>query len=78
MPMQKFIVGPVTLVIAMLPAVAIAQTTNPNSQGIQSVQPASPNSGAGIPGQPGNKSGPPAKKPQRRWVQTQIAEAAAM
>jgi len=41
--MQKFIVGPVTLVIAVLPAVAIAQTTNPNSQGIQSVQPASPN-----------------------------------
>ena len=62
--MQKFIVGPVMLVIAMLPAVAIAQTTNPNSQGIQSVQPASPNSGAGIPGQPGNKSGPPAKKPE--------------
>ena len=62
--MQKFFVGPVTLVIAMLPAVAIAQTTNPNSQGIQSVQPARPNSGAGVPGQPGNKSGPPAKKPE--------------
>jgi len=62
--MQKFFVGPVTLVIAMLPAVAIAQTTNPNSQGTQSVQPASPNSGAGIPGQPGNKSGPPVKKPE--------------
>jgi len=63
MPMQKFIVGPVMLVIAMLPVVAMAQTTNPNSQGIQSVQPASPNSGAGITGQPGNKSGPAVRSP---------------
>jgi len=64
MAMQKFFAGPVALVIAMLPAVAIAQTTNPNLQGTQSVQPTSPNSGAGIPGQPGSKSGPTAKKPE--------------
>ena len=62
--MPKFVIGFVALVIAMLPAVAIAQTANPNPQGTQSVQPIRPNSGAGIPGQPGNKSGPAAKKPE--------------
>ena len=62
--MPKFFVGCVALVIAMFPAGAIAQKTGPDSQAIQSVQPTSPNSGAGIPGQPGNKSGPPAKKPE--------------
>ena len=62
--MSKFFAGPVALVIAMLPAVAIAQKTNPDPQGTQSVQPTSPNSGAGIPGQPGNKSGPAAKRPE--------------
>jgi hypothetical protein len=62
--MPKFVIGFVALVIAMLPAVAIAQTTNPNAQDTQSVQPTRPNSGAGIPGQPGNKSGPAAKKPE--------------
>ena len=62
--MPKFFVGCVALVIAMFPAGAIAQKTGPDSQAIQSVQPTSPNSGAGIPGQPGNESGPPAKKPE--------------
>ena len=62
--MSKFFAGPVALVIAMLPAVAIAQKTNPDPQGTQSVQPTSPNSGAEIPGQSGNKSGPAAKRPE--------------
>ena len=62
--MTKFVIGFAALVIAMLSAVAIAQTTNPNAQDTQSVQPIRPNSGAGIPGQPGNKSGPAAKKPE--------------
>jgi hypothetical protein len=61
--MPKFFV-PIALVIAMFPAVTIAQTTNTNPQGAQSVQPTKPNSGAGIAGQPGNKSGPAAKKPE--------------
>src|SRR5262245_12365294 len=62
--MAKFFVGPVALVIAMLPAIAVAQKTTPDSPSTQSVQPTSPNSGAGIPGHPGNKSGPSAKKPE--------------
>jgi hypothetical protein len=62
--MAKFFVGPVAVVIAMLPAVALAQTTSPDPQRTQSVQPTSPNSGAGTPGQAGNKSGPSAKKPE--------------
>jgi hypothetical protein len=62
--MAKFFVGPVALVIAMLPAIAVAQKTTPDSPSTQSVQPTSPNSGAGVPGQPGNKSGPAAKKPE--------------
>ena len=61
--MPKFFVT-IALVIAMFPAVAIAQTTNTNPQGAQSVQPTRPNSGAGIAGQPGNKSGSAAKKPE--------------
>src|SRR5262245_31074442 len=63
MAMPKFVVGPIALVIAMLPAVAIAQTTNPNPQETQSVQPTRPNSGAGVAGQPGTRTGPPAKEP---------------
>jgi hypothetical protein len=55
--MPKFLVGSVALVIAMLPAIAIAQKTSPDSPSTQSIQPSSPNSGAEIPGQPGNKSG---------------------
>lgn len=61
--MPKFVVGPIALVIAMLPAIAIAQTTNPNPQDTQSVQPTRPNSGAGIAGPPGTRTGPPAKEP---------------
>jgi hypothetical protein len=53
----------VALVIAMLPAVAIAQTTNSNPQDTQSVQPTRPNSGAGVAGPPGTRPGPPAKEP---------------
>src|SRR4029450_3669757 len=60
MAMPKLVVA---LVIAMLPAVAIAQTTNPNPQDTQSVQPTRPNSGAGVQGQPGTRTGPPAKEP---------------
>jgi hypothetical protein len=58
--MTKLFFGPIALVIAILPVAAIAQTTSPGSQD-QSVVPTTPNSGAGIPGQPGNKSGPPAR-----------------
>lgn len=61
--MPKFFVGPLALLIAALPATAIGQTTSPNSQDRQSVTPTSPNSGAGVQGQPGNKSGPAAKRP---------------
>ena len=46
------------LVIMALPAAA--QTTAPNPSG-QNAAPTSPNSGAGIPGKPGNKSGPSVK-----------------
>jgi hypothetical protein len=59
--MQKFFVGPLALLIAALPVTAMGQTTSPNSQ--DRVTPTSPNSGAGIQGQPGNKSGPAAKRP---------------
>ena len=41
--MAKFFVGPVAVVIAMLPAVAFAQTANPDPQRTQSVR--SPSSG---------------------------------
>ena len=57
--MPKFFVG---LLAAALPVIAVAQTTTPGSQDPQSVTPTSPNSGAGIPGYPGNKSGPAAKR----------------
>ena len=60
--MQKLFVAPLALAIAGLPVISIAQTTSPSSQDRQSVTPTSPNSGAGIPGQPGNKSGPGAKR----------------
>ena len=62
--MPKSVIGPIALLFAMFPPFAIAQTANPDPQGTQSVQPIRPNSGAGIPGQPGNKSGPAAKKPE--------------
>ena len=63
MAMPKLVVGPIALVITMLSTVAIAQTTNPNAQDVQSVQPTRPNSGAGVQGPPGTKTGPPAKEP---------------
>jgi hypothetical protein len=49
-----------TLVIAALPAAA--QTPAPNAPA-QVTTPSGQNSGAGIPGQPGNKSGPAVKPP---------------
>src|SRR5689334_17701703 len=50
------------LLIAAMPFSTFAQTTGPGSQDRQSVTPTSPNSGAGVPGHPGNKSGPAAKR----------------
>jgi hypothetical protein len=50
------------LLIAAMPFSAIAQTTNPDSQDRDSVTPTTPNSGAGVPGHPGNKSGPAIKR----------------
>jgi hypothetical protein len=50
------------LLIAAMPFSAIAQTTNPGSQDRDSVTPSTPNSGAGVPGHPGNKSGPAIKR----------------
>jgi hypothetical protein len=61
--MPKFLVGFFALLIAMLPVTAIAQVTSPGSQDGQSAVPGTPNSGAGVAGQPGNKNGPPAKRP---------------
>jgi hypothetical protein len=53
--MMKSLIGAVALAIATVPTAVTAQTRPP---GGQMVQPSSPNSGAGIQGQPGNKSGP--------------------
>ena len=47
-----------TLATTLLPVLAQAPST---SEAGQSPAPTAPNSGAGIPGQPGNKSGPAAK-----------------
>jgi hypothetical protein len=58
--MPKFFVGPLALLIAAVPFAAIGQTTSPQSG--QSAVPNTPNSGAGIPGQPGNKSGPAVRR----------------
>jgi len=49
--------GAVILVALALPATALAQANKPDVSSAPSAQ----NSGAGIAGQPGNKSGPPAK-----------------
>jgi hypothetical protein len=57
--MMKSLIGAIALGIALLPAPAFAQTRPSDGQ---MVQPSSPNSGAGIQGQPGNKSGPAAKE----------------
>src|SRR5262245_38999728 len=63
MAMPKFVFGSIALVIATLPAIAIAQTTNPKPQDTQSVQPTKPTSGAVVAGPPGTRTGPPAKEP---------------
>jgi hypothetical protein len=57
--MLKVLIGAVALGITTLPTAAVAQATSP--QGGQMSQPSTPNSGAGIAGQPGNKNGPAAK-----------------
>jgi hypothetical protein len=54
---MKWIIGAVALTLAVLPQSVSAQTTNPDASAAPSAQ----SSGAGIPGQRGNKSGPAAK-----------------
>jgi hypothetical protein len=49
-------------IIAVLPLVVTTPALSQNAQSTQQ-QPTSPNSGAGIAGQPGSKSGPAAKSP---------------
>jgi hypothetical protein len=53
--MRKFMLGAAALALMIAPATA--QTSQPGATG-QSVQPTSPNSGAGIEGKPGHQSGP--------------------
>ena len=60
--MAKFFCKSVALVIAVLPLSALAQTTSPSPRDTQSVAPTTPTSGAGVPGHPGNKSGPAVKR----------------
>jgi hypothetical protein len=57
--MLRFLAGAVALALVTLPA--SAQSTPPAGAGQTTVPPG--NSGAGIPGQPGNKSGPAVKNP---------------
>jgi hypothetical protein len=54
---MKLIVSAVALVLAVLPSAVSAQATKPDV----STAPSAHNSGAGIAGEPGNKSGPPVK-----------------
>ena len=54
---MKKMLGMAILALAISGPAALAQTTNPGV----STTPDAPNSGAGIAGQPGNKSGPAAK-----------------
>jgi hypothetical protein len=58
--MLGFLTGAIVLAIVTLPA--SAQTTAPPGGG-QVTVPSGQNSGAGIPGKPGSKSGPAAKSP---------------
>ncbi|MGY8634264.1 hypothetical protein RAD15_17435 [Bradyrhizobium sp. 14AA] len=51
--------GALMIVALALPAASWAQSSKPDVSSAPSAQ----NSGAGIAGQPGNKSGPPAAKP---------------
>jgi len=60
--MRNFVAGTLALFIAALPLAAIAQTTNSGASDRRSLTPTTPNSGAGIPGQAGNKSGPAPKQ----------------
>jgi len=60
--MAKIVAGLLALTMAVLPVVAVAQTSTPGSQNRPAVAPLAPNSGAGVPGQPGNKSGPAARR----------------
>ena len=48
-------------ILTVLPLVLTTPALAQNAQSIQQQQPTSPNSGAGIPGQPGGKSGPAVK-----------------
>jgi len=59
--MLKFLVGGIALAFAALPVGALAQSNYSSSPSGATVAPTSPNSGAGIPGQPGNKNGPAPK-----------------
>jgi hypothetical protein len=54
--MRKFLIGAMAFAIVTLPAAALAQVTNSPA-----TQMTSPNSGAGVQGQAGSKSGPTAK-----------------
>lgn len=54
---MKLIISAVALVLTVLPSAVSAQATKPDV----STAPSTQNSGAGIPGQPGNKSGPAVK-----------------
>jgi len=58
--MLRFLAGGVMLAVGTL--AASAQTVAPGGTG-QVTVPSAQNSGAGIPGQPGNKSGPAVKPP---------------
>ena len=49
-------------ILTVLPLVVTTPALSQNAQSTQQ-QPTSPNSGAGIPGQPGSKSGPAVKPP---------------
>jgi hypothetical protein len=58
--MLRLVIGAIALAIVTLPA--SAQTTDrPGGGGGQVTVPSGQNSGAGIPGKPGSKSGPAAK-----------------
>ena len=58
--MLRLLTGAIVVAIVTLPA--SAQTTAPSGGG-QVTAPSGQNSGAGIPGKPGSKSGPAAKSP---------------
>jgi hypothetical protein len=58
--MLRFLVG--ALMLSVGTVTAAAQTANPSGTG-QVTTPSGQNSGAGIPGKPGGKSGPPVRPP---------------